>query len=467
MIEGLRPYTEYRDSGLLWADRLPTHWQIVRMKHVLRERSEKGHPNEPLLAATQSKGVVRKEDYGNRTVLAQKDLHLLKLVRQRDFVISLRSFQGGIEYARHQGIISPAYTVLHPVEPSMHGYLAWLFKSKPFIENLNLHVTGIRQGQNIDYERLRRSYLPVPPWDEQAAIVRFLAHVDRKVRRYVAAKRKLIALLIEQKRAIIHQAVTRGLDPNVRLKPSGIDWLGDIPEHWNTKPIGLLCTYISYGFTNPMPTTDVGPYMLTANDIADGFVRFESARRTSQVAFDTSLTRKSRPEENDLLVTKDGTLGRIAIADGRPMCINQSVAMLRPRQAEITSPFFSILLRSPACQEKMVFDAGGTTIKHIYITRLAKMRVAFPGVAEQREIAQSLKSEQARLDQAMAKTSLQIDRIQELRSQIIGDAVTGRMDVRAAAERLPDELDDTTPDVAIENPIWEDLSVDATEEVEA
>ena len=106
----------------------------------------KGIRFEPLLAATQTKGVVPKEQYENRTVLAMKDLHLLKLVQVGDFVVSLRSFQGGVEYARERGIISPAYTILYPVQPDMHGFLAWLFKSKPFVENLSLYVTGIRQG---------------------------------------------------------------------------------------------------------------------------------------------------------------------------------------------------------------------------------------------------------------------------------------------------------------------------------
>jgi type I restriction enzyme, S subunit len=228
MIADIKSYPAMKDSGVPWLGEVPEHWRLLRTKTLLRERVQKGFPDEPLLAATQTKGVVRKDQYENRTVLALKDLHLLKLVRAGDFVISLRSFQGGIEYAREQGIISPAYTVLYPAQPRAHGYLARLFKSKPYVENLSLYVTGIRQGQNIDYEKLSRSQLPVPPIPEQAAIVRFLDHADRRIRRYIAAKQKLIKLLEEQKQAIIHRAVTRGLDPNVHLKPSGVPWFGDV-----------------------------------------------------------------------------------------------------------------------------------------------------------------------------------------------------------------------------------------------
>ena len=149
MIDGLHPYPAYKPSGVEWLGDVPARWEVRRTKALLKERSEKGRPSEALLAATQTKGVVRKEQYENRTVLALKDLHLLKLVKKGDFVISLRSFQGGIEYAREQGIISPAYTILYPVDSSLHDYLALLFKSKPYLENLTLHVTGIRQGGSV------------------------------------------------------------------------------------------------------------------------------------------------------------------------------------------------------------------------------------------------------------------------------------------------------------------------------
>ena len=166
----------------------------------------------------------------------------MKLVQKGDFVISLRSFQGGIEYARDQGIISPAYTVLYPRINEQHSYLALLFKSKPYVENLSLFVTGIRQGQNVDYEKLSRSELPLPPPNEQSAIVRFLDHADRKIRKYIRAKQRLIKLLEEQKQAIVHQAVTRGVDPKVRLKSSGVEGLGDLPEHWTISRLSNFFT---------------------------------------------------------------------------------------------------------------------------------------------------------------------------------------------------------------------------------
>jgi type I restriction enzyme S subunit len=189
MIADLKPYSEYKESSLPWLGQVPGHWGTRRMKFLFNERVQKGFPDEPLLAATQSKGVVRKEDYGTRTVTAMKDFHLLKLVEKGDFVISLRSFQGGIEVAHYRGIISPAYTILKPRREVSQGYYARFFKSPDFISSLTLFVTGIREGQNIDYERLSRAYMPLPPLEEQsesvAGIVRNMHHRPHNRKRVI------------------------------------------------------------------------------------------------------------------------------------------------------------------------------------------------------------------------------------------------------------------------------------------
>ena len=205
MIAGLKPYAAYKDSGLAWLGPLPSHWGQRRMKFLFRERAQKGFPDEPLLAATQTKGVVRKDEYGKRTVTAMKDFHLLKLVEEGDFVISLRSFEGGIEVAHCRGIISPAYTVLTPTRDAVQSYYARFFKSADFIRSLTLFVTGIREGQNIDYERMSRAFMPLPPLEEQIAIGHFLDWANARLERTIRAKRRVIALLNEQKQAIIHR----------------------------------------------------------------------------------------------------------------------------------------------------------------------------------------------------------------------------------------------------------------------
>jgi Restriction endonuclease S subunits len=200
-------YPAYKSTSIPWLPEMPEHWDVLKVKHIFQERSEKGYPDEPLLAATQTKGVVRKEEYETRTVTAQKDFHLLKLVKEEDFVISLRSFQGGIEYAYHRGIISPAYTIFYERNkvPVNKAFYRHLFKSHPFINSLTLFVTGIREGQNIDYAEFKDSLLPFPPLPEQTAIANYLDAKTEQINRFIEKKEKLIALLKEQKQAVINE----------------------------------------------------------------------------------------------------------------------------------------------------------------------------------------------------------------------------------------------------------------------
>ncbi|MEZ5326648.1 MAG: restriction endonuclease subunit S [Verrucomicrobiales bacterium] len=217
------------------------------------------------------------------------------------------------------------------------------------------------------------------------------------------------------------------------MKPSGIEWLGDVPEHWEVTPINHLAERLSYGFTNPMPTADEGPLMLTANDVDYGRVKYESARRTNVEAFTEDLTAKSRPEKDDILITKDGTLGRVAVHDGQLACINQSVASLRVHAKVVRPSFMAACLLASVYQDRMIFEAGGTTIKHIYISRLGKMPIAYPAIPEQEGICAYLDEETIKFDTLTAEAQRAIDLLQERRTALISAAVTGQIDVRQLA----------------------------------
>ncbi len=170
-----------------------------------------------------------------------------------------------------------------------------------------------------------------------------------------------------------------------------IEGLGVIPDDWTIHPLGDFVEYVTYGFTNPMPDSDVGPFKLTAKDVAGGRIVYENARRTTWDAYHNLLTNKSRPAKGDVLLTKDGSIGRVAVVDRDDICINQSVAVMRPR-LDTDAQFLSYLLQTPHYQNRMAADADGSTIKHIYITRVDKMQIASPTLVEQRAIAAILAS---------------------------------------------------------------------------
>ena len=182
--------------------------------------------------------------------------------------------------------------------------------------------------------------------------------------------------------------------------------VGVIPEDWVCGQLSDFLSFISYGFTNPMPTVSHGVFMITAADIFDGRLQLEAARKTTETAYKTLLTAKSKPRINDILLTKDGTLGRLALVCNQPICINQSVAVLRSNE-RVEPQFLKFLLESPFYQSRMLVDAGGSTIKHIYITIVDKMPLGLPiSKDEQRAIATALSDVDAllaKLDQLIAK----------------------------------------------------------------
>lgn len=198
--------------------------------------------------------------------------------------------------------------------------------------------------------------------------------------------------------------------------------MGDITsfETWIEVPLGDLLTRITYGFTNPMPTTLDGPFMVTAKDIRGGRIDYSSARRTSNEAYLDDLTDKSRPRIGDILLTKDGSIGRVAVCDRSDICINQSVALLQPREG-VDSRFLACLLQAPYYQTAMAADADGSTIKHIYISRVDKMKVRVPNAVGQRAIAEVLGA----LDDKIAANERVIRTLDELSDALVQRASTG------------------------------------------
>jgi len=436
MIAGLQPYADYSDSGLPWLGQVPAHWNQRRMKFLFTERVQKGFPNEPLLAATQSKGVVRKEDYGSRTVTAMKDFHLLKLVETGDFVISLRSFQGGLELAHCRGIISPAYTVLKPRHDAVRGYYGQFFKSSAFISSLTLFVTGIREGQTIDYERLSRAYVPVPPIAEQVAITRFLIWASGRLQRAIGAKRKVIALLTEQKAAIVQRAVTRGADANAPLKPSGIRWLGEIPQHWEVLRV-KQATRILRGKFSHRPRNDPslydGPHpFIQTGEVAQASKFILSYRQTLN---ERGLAVSKVFPGGTLVMTIAANIGEVAILTF-DACFPDSIVGFVPSQSIERDYLYLVFL---AMKAELLREAPVNTQGNLNVERIGAMGIPLPPIEDQRRIVGYVETEAAGLDSGIDRMKREINLLREYRTRLITDVVTGKLDVCEAAAQLPED----------------------------
>ena len=249
----LKPYPDMKDSGVPWLGDVPAHWELPRLGALLRERGEvnnTGHVNE-VLSVLRDRGVIPYTEKGNIGNKRSDDITRYKIVRPDDIVMnSMNVIIGSVGLSTYTGCLSPVYYVLVRRRNDSPRYLNAIFQCPTFHRSLVRIGNGIlAHRMRIPMELLKCELFPRPPLPEQAAIVRFLDYMDQRIQRYIRAKEKLIKLLEEQKQAIIHRAVTRGLDPTVRLKPSGVECLGDVPEHWDEISLGRCLRRIAQGWS--------------------------------------------------------------------------------------------------------------------------------------------------------------------------------------------------------------------------
>ena len=257
-----KPHNEWREIGLPWLARVPAHWEVQRGKTLfdaIDVRSKTGA--EELLTVSANHGVIPRNS-ANVTMFQAETYDGYKLCWPDDLVInSLWAWSKGLAVSNYHGIISSAYGVYRTrnrlqYHPRFVNYLA---RSTPFQWELQIRSKGIWISRlQLTDEAFLAIPFPVPPPEEQAAIVRYLDNTDQQIQRYIAGKERLIALLEEERQALVHQAVTRGLDPSVRLKPSGVEWLGDVPEHWVTCRESKTSSYSAeFGEENPQRSATV------------------------------------------------------------------------------------------------------------------------------------------------------------------------------------------------------------------
>lgn len=408
-------YSEYKDSGVKWLGEIPSHWELRKMKYTFVERSQKGFPNEPLLAATQNHGVILKSQYENRTVEAVKSLDTLKLVEIGDFVISLRSFQGGLEYAHNRGIISPAYTILTPTHIKA-SYFKHLSKSDIFISLLKSSVTGIREGQNIDYNKLKENLLPIPPEEEQKAMGCYLDAATSKINKAIAMQQKMIDLLNERKQIIIQNAVTKGLDENVEMKDSGVEWTEFFPNSWSIKKVKYIFEFISTKEVTSNRTFNIALENIVAH--SGNYIDTNSEYESAGISF----------QENDILFGKlRPYLAKVYLCECKGIALGD-IFVLRPKSG-FDSRFLRYLLISDRFIKYVDSSTYGAKMPRTNWGFMGNICIAYPNLDEQKKIANYLDKQMQRFDSAITNCQRQITLLQERKQIIINEVVTGKVKV--------------------------------------
>ena len=447
MIKGLKPYPEYKESGLPWLGRMPIHWDLKRGKSIF-ERIDKRSTNgkEELLTVSSARGVVPRRS-AKVTMFKAESYKGYKLCRPGDLVInSLWAWGGGLGVSQHHGIISSAYGVyrLRHNAPAIPGFVHELVRSTPFNWELQVRSKGIWTSRlQLTDESFLDAPFHLPPPDEQAAIVRFFDHANGRIERVIRVKKKLIALLQEQKQAITHRAVTRGLDPAVPLKPSCIPWLGDMPKHWDVLPLKSVCAIqsgITLGKDYGGQVLHEYPYLRVANvQAGHANLAVVKAIRVTKAEAERCLLQKG-----DVLMTEGGDpdkLGRGCVWDAQVSpCLHQNhVFAVRPNQPRLDPHFLSALMGTSYARAYFQSTAKQTTnLAATNKTKIGMFKVLLPKVDEQNSILTALKKEISPVNTALARTEREIELLREYRTRLVSDVVTGKLDVRLAAAKLPE-----------------------------
>jgi type I restriction enzyme, S subunit len=457
MIEGLKPYKKYKESGLTWLDHIPFGWNEQRSKYLFREvdrRSVSGL--EMRLSMSQRHGLIPSTDVKEKRLVAETNIGG-KICEPGDLVLNrLKAHLGVFALASQKGVVSPDYTVLRSIGSINGRYFCTLYRSPFCGQELRRTAKGIVEGfLRLYTDQFYDIRVPVPPSDEQAAIVRFLDHANRKIDRFIRAKRKLIGLLNEQKQAIIHQAVTRGLDPNVKLKPSGIPWLGDIPRHWEVRRAKYLFCEVDDRSKEGKETHLAMSQRLglVPSNLVNSAMRSESYAGAKLC------------QEGDLVLNRlKAHLGVFAQAK-QVGVISPDYSVFRKR-ASISMDYYENVLRSSACRRELRVRAKGLVegFWRLYTDDFYDIRLPVPPLDEQKQIISATSVETDALTAAIARTEREILLMQEYRTRLTADVVTGKLDVREAAKRLPDQPDELLPDDDLEG---DDVDAEMQEEDEA
>ena len=424
----LNPYPEYKDSGVMWLGKVPTHWAVIPNRGAFIEVNDQNHPHEEMLSVTISRGVIKQStllDDSSTKDGSRIDRSSYKLVKPGDIAYNkMRAWQGAIGVSTYRGIISPAYVVERPREGNGPDFLHYLLRTPAFAREAERNSYGIASDMwSLRPEHFKTIRSCLPPPEEQACIVRFLDHADEQIHRYIASKERLIALMEEERQAIIQQAVTRGLDPNVRLKDSGVEWLGDMPEHWEVTRTRFLFKEVDRRSSTGNETH------LSMSQVL-GLV---PSHQVEQTLISDSYVGGKLCEKGDLVLNRlKAHLGVFALADQKGV-ISPDYSVFRKRLA-LEMEYFTQVLRLPALRPELRIRSKGIVegFWRLYTGDLFDIRLPVPPVAEQVTIVDNLSRMTGKLNATIARTRRQIDLMNEYRTRLTADVVTGQLDVHEA-----------------------------------
>ena len=427
----MRRYESYKDSGVEWLGEVPSHWEISSLGKILLSVSEKNRPDLPLLSITRELGVIERdtEDQDSNHNFIPDDLSNYKILKKGQFGMNkMKAWQGSYGVSDFTGIVSPAYYIFDFIKSINPQFFHWAIRSKIYVSFFGSASDGVRIGQwDLSKSRMKSIPFIIPSNDEQQKIAQFLDDKTVKIDQAVDLAEKQIALLKEHKQILIQNAVTRGLNPDVPLKDSGVEWIGQVPEHWEVKKL----KFVSKINQHTLPENTNGSLSIKYVDI--GSVSFENGiEKVENFLFKNAPSRARRlANRGDIVVSTVRTYLKAItmVKEEHQDCIFSTGFAVITSNECLEDNFFELYAKSDAFTEQVSVFSKGMSYPAINSTDLSNLWITVPPISEQQKIADYLETQVSKINQAIALKTAHIEKLKEYKSVLINDVVTSKVQV--------------------------------------
>ena len=422
---------QYKDSGIEWIGRIPEEWKTSEVKRIMRNKSIKNKPTAIVLSLYRDYGIVPKDSRGDNHNVTSEDTTTYKYVEVGDFVINkMKAWQGSMAVSDYEGIISPAYYVCSFTDNELdRKYIHYLLRNEAYKPEYLRLSTGLRVDQwDLGIDDFMKIPIILPPLPEQQRIASYLDKKCGEIDELIALQEKMIAQLTEYKQAVITEAVTKGLAPNAKLVPSGIDWIGDVPEGWKVVKLSFLTSKIGSGST---PTGGASVYVQEGvKFLRSQNVHFEGLDLSDVAHISEEIDEEmkgTRVKAGDILLNiTGGSIGRCYYVDsslGRAN-VNQHVSIIRP--SKIETFYLKYYLQSFAGQNQVSLLQTGGNREGLSAAALGNFKILLPPLPEQQRIAAFLDTKCSEIDSLIALKRKKMEALRDYKKSVIYEAVTGK-----------------------------------------
>lgn len=425
-----KAYPKYKDSGAEWLGKIPNGWEVLPIKYVANVNMGQSPSSDDVNDSRVGLPFLQgNADFSKFSPKARTWCPVpRKIAKKGEVLFSVRAPVGAVNVADMDYGIGRGLCSIKGNDSLAQDFLAWLLPSYKY--QFDAVSTG-STFESVSSEEVNNLLFSLPSLNEQKKIANFLDYETAKIDTLIEKQQHLIELLTEKRQAVISHAVTKGLNPDVPMKDSGVEWLGEVPEHWIVTDLKRYCKVTDGSHYSPK-TQDEGYPFISVTDVGTNEINFDEAKRISDIAFNNLVREGCKPAVGDILLTKDGTIGRACIVDEKmpDFVVLSSLGILTPYKRLVNS-FLYYYLISGINIDQMNSVIHGSAIRRMTISKIDGLIVTFPtNLREQEEIASYLNDATSKINQLLIKARESIQLMQERRTALISAAVTGKIDVR-------------------------------------